>query len=73
MEEVANFLRDLLRGLDLIALSMAVGGVVWGLLGLRAWRHPAEVARVVVERCVTLLYAGAVGVALAQLMRPLCS
>src|SRR6266481_2229572 len=38
MTELVDFITDLLTGAQVIALSLAVGGIVWGLLVLRPWR-----------------------------------
>lgn len=67
MQGLANFMDDLLGGVELVALSLAVGGVVWGLFVLGGWRRLPAADGAVVARCLTLLSAGAGGLALAQL------
>jgi len=66
MDVLASWLETLLGGLLWIALASAVGGVVWQVCGVRAWRCTSEAARVMVVRGVTVLSVGAAGVALAQ-------
>jgi putative copper resistance protein D len=66
MDVLARWLDELLGGLLWIALASAVGGVVWEVCGVRAWRCTSGAARVMVARGVTVLSVGAVGVALAQ-------
>jgi putative copper resistance protein D len=61
----ADFSDSLVGGALLVALSLALGSVVWGLVVLRAWRRP--VPERVVGRAIGLLVAGAAGVALCQL------
>jgi len=68
MTALVDFLGDLLGGLEIAALSLAVGGVVWGLFVLRSWRRPPEAEGQAVASCTRLLLAGAVGVALTQLI-----
>jgi putative copper resistance protein D len=66
MDVLARWLDELLGGLLWIALASAVGGVVWEVCGVRAWRCTSGAERVMVARGVTVLSVGAVGVALAQ-------
>jgi putative copper resistance protein D len=65
MQGFADFVDNLLRGGILLALSLALGSVVWGLYVLRA-----PTARLVeaplVRWCVTLLVAGAAALALSE-------
>jgi copper resistance protein D len=60
-----DFLTGLLRGIGLVSLAVAAGGVVWGLVVLRApWAGdlPPRAAR----RCLGIVGLGAVALALAQ-------
>jgi putative copper resistance protein D len=65
MQGLADFADSLLGGALLVALSLVLGGVVWGLLVLRAGRPGADAAAV--RRCVALLGAGAAALALGQI------
>jgi putative copper resistance protein D len=62
---LSGFLTGLLRGLGLLGLALAVGGVVWGLVVLRAPRRGDLPSRIV-RRCLDLVGLGAVSLALAQ-------
>jgi hypothetical protein len=66
MDVLASWLDNLLGGLLWIALASAVGGVVWQVCGVQAWRWTSGPARVLVAHGVTVLSIGAAGVALAQ-------
>jgi len=63
--DLANFFfESLLHGLLLVGLALSIGGVGWGLWGLRAWQPGAP--PIVVRRCLALLGAGTLIVALCQ-------
>lgn len=64
MALVDFFFESLLHGLLLVGLALSLGGVGWGLWGLRAWRPGAP--RSGVRRCLTLLGTGALMLALCQ-------
>ena len=64
MQGFADFADSLLGGAILVALSLALGGVVWGLVVLRAPRGGVDPR--IVRRAVGLLAAGAAGVAACQ-------
>lgn len=60
-----EFLTGLLRGVGLLGLALAAGGVVWSLLVLRAPRgvdHSPRAAR----RCLEIVGVGAIAVALGR-------
>jgi copper resistance protein D len=63
---LADFLDTLLRGAVLMGLSLSLGSVAWGLWVLRAL--PPPIPEVVGRRCLGLLEAGGVVLALAQLL-----
>src|SRR2546422_4146855 len=65
MTELVDFITDLLTGAQVISLSLAVGGIVWGLLVLRPWRCRSD-ASAGVRPCLGLVLAGAFALALAQ-------
>ncbi len=65
MTELVDFITDLLTGAQVVALSLAVGGIVWGLLVLRPWRCRSD-ASAGVRPCLGLVLAGAFALALAQ-------
>ena len=60
-----EFLGGLLRGVGLLGLAVAAGGVVWGLAVLRAPRQHG-VPPGVATRCLTVVAAGALVLAVAQ-------
>lgn len=64
MQAFADFSDNLLGGIVLLALSLAVGGMVWGIVVLRPWRRRAGDA--LVRRCLTLVAAGAASLTLVQ-------
>src|SRR5262245_42377445 len=64
MQGLADFADSLLGGAILVALSLALGRGAWGLVVLRAARGGVD--RRITRRCVTLLVAGAGGVAACQ-------
>src|SRR5215472_10443514 len=61
---LADFFDTVLRGVLLVGLSLALGGAVWGLWALRALSSPVPEA--VTGRCLRLLEAGGVVVAICQ-------
>jgi copper resistance protein D len=61
---LADFFDSLLHGLLLVSLALTLGGVAWGLWGLRAWQHGAP--QFPVRRCLALLGFGALVLALCQ-------
>jgi putative copper resistance protein D len=64
MQGFADFLDGLLGGTVLLALSLAVGGVVWVLAVVRPWRR--DVPERVLGRAIGVMAAGAAALALAQ-------
>jgi putative copper resistance protein D len=65
MQGFADFADNLLRGGILLGLSLALGGVVWGLYVLRAPDAPPAQAPLV-RRCIALTVWGAIGLMLLQ-------
>ena len=59
---LAGFLDSLLRGVVLVSLCLALGGVVWGLVVVRGMPAPLRV------RALRLLELGAVALAIGQLL-----
>ena len=68
MQGLADFLLSLLDYFALLSLSLVLGGVAWGLFVLRAGRHSFADEGMLARRCVKVLFAGAVGLALTQPM-----
>jgi copper resistance protein D len=58
-----DFLTGLLRGIGLLGLSLAAGGLVWGLVVLRAPRDGAPRAT---RRCLSLVALGAITLAFGR-------
>src|SRR5436309_409894 len=54
MTELVDFIADLLTGAQVIALSLAVGGIVWGLLVLQPWRCRSDASAGVIAQLVAL-------------------
>lgn len=67
IQGVANFLDDLMGGLQLAALSMCIGGLIWALWVLRA--AGAAVPAAVLRRCVALMRTGALALAGFQALK----
>jgi hypothetical protein len=62
---LGDFLDDLIGGCGVVAWSLVVGGVVWALAVLGAWRPLPTPAREALARCLRLVGAGAAGVVVA--------
>src|SRR5215813_11089025 len=62
IQGLAAFLDDLMTGLILIGLSVAVGALAWGLVVLRGEAAGGPF----LQRCLWLMRAGAAGLAVAQ-------
>ena len=60
-----DFLTALLRGVGLLGLALAAGGVVWGLVVLRAPRGADRAPRAV-RRCLEIVGLGALAMALGR-------
>jgi putative copper resistance protein D len=69
VQGLANFLDDFMDGAQLIALSMVVGGVAWAFGVLEIWKPAPVLIPSVLARCVRLLRAGALALAIAQLIK----
>ncbi|HZP40262.1 MAG TPA: CopD family protein [Candidatus Binatia bacterium] len=65
MVVLGDFLDDLIGGCGVVAWSLVVGGVVWALAVLGAWRPLPTPAREALARCLRLVGAGAAGVVVA--------
>lgn len=65
MQGLAAFLDDFMGGLILISLSVAIGGVAWGIVVLRAGAEGREL----LQRCLALMRAGAFALAAAQTIK----
>lgn len=68
MQGFSNNFDDLLGILNLIAFSVAMGGVIWGLVVLRAWKLQTALEQEIARRSITLIMAGAAGLAIFQVM-----
>src|SRR5262247_3052474 len=67
MTELVDFLDEVLGPLEIAAMCLAVGGIVWGLFVLRPWRSLGEGTSAAAACCTGVLRAGAVGVVFARL------
>jgi putative copper resistance protein D len=66
MEGIADFLDSLVGGVNQICYCMAIGGIIWGLFVLRPWSDPKHYNNKHLETTVTLIYKGAVALAITQ-------
>jgi putative copper resistance protein D len=64
VQAFADFSSSLVGGLQLVALSLVLGGVAWGWFVLVPWREGAPLPAT--RACIALLGAGAAGVAIGQ-------
>jgi copper resistance protein D len=68
MAQIADFVADILGGIELILLALALGGVVWALAILRPFGHGGLGAGAPLLRALRLIAAGAFGLALVQIV-----
>jgi len=66
MQAIAEFIGDLLGGAELVALSLAVGAIVWSLGVLRLGRHRPKGGDAAAALATTLLFVGAASLAVMQ-------
>jgi putative copper resistance protein D len=66
MTPLAGFLDVLLRGFGLVVLSLAVGGVAFALVALRAFREPSSLERGAASRSLTVIAWSGIGLVLTQ-------
>ena len=66
MQDIAEFVGDLLGGAELVALSLAVGAIVWSLGVLRLGRHRPQGGEAAAALAATLLFVGAASLAVMQ-------
>jgi hypothetical protein len=69
MPALANVVNLLVQGLLFVAYACAMGGLVWTLLLLRPWGHSTPTEQGLARRSTALLRWGALGIAVAQLVR----
>jgi copper resistance protein D len=69
MEGIADFLDSLIGGIDLVCYSLTIGGLFWGMVILRPWRDHAKYNNILLEKCIALIYKGAIALAIAQLLK----
>ena len=69
VQGVANFLDDLMGGLQLAGLCVLIGGLAWGLGVLQAWRDAPGAPLAALRRCIVVLRAGAWLLAAAQALK----
>jgi len=69
VQGVANFLDDLMGGLQLISLAVLVGSLLWAFVVLRIGRDASRVERAVLERCIALLRTGAIALTAFQALK----
>jgi len=69
VQGLANFLDDLMGGLELVSLSILVGSLFWGALVLRVWRPDSAAPATAWHGCMRVLRAGALALAVTQALK----
>lgn len=69
VQGLANFLDSILGGLQLIALSILLGSLFWAVFMLRVRSGNDAVTGAPQQRCITLLHAGAIALAIFQALK----
>ena len=68
MAAIADFLSDIIDGCGLVAFGLALGGVAWSLIILRAHRPDTPFAGAPTARAVSLIRLGAIGLGTAEVI-----
>ncbi len=68
MAAIADFLSDIIVGCGFVAFGLALGGVAWGLVILRAHRPGTPFAGAPTRRAIALIRLGALGLAAAEII-----
>src|SRR5215470_5318619 len=68
MAAIADFLSDIIDGCGLVAFGLALGGLAWSLVILRAHRPDTPFAGGPTARAFTLISLGALALAAAELI-----
>ena len=69
VQGLANFLDDLMGGLQLLSLSILVGSLFWGWFVLRVWHPGAAAPAGAWRRCMRVLRAGALALVVTQTLK----
>lgn len=69
MAVLGNFLDDLLSGLGVVAWSLAIGGILWTLVVLRAWKRLAAPITETVRGGLAVVALGAAGTSVSALVQ----
>ena len=69
VQGLANFLDDLMGGLELLSLSILVGSLFWGALVLRVWRPDGAAPASAWRGSTRVLRAGALALAVTQALK----
>ena len=66
MEGIAGFLDSLIGGVDLTFFSMAVGGLIWGVIILKPWVSSLHNDKALLNKCIKLIYIGFYALVITQ-------
>ena len=69
MEGIANYLDSLIGGVDLAFYSIAIGGLLWGLLVLRPWDDNTDYNNILLEKTLALIHFGGKALIFTQLSK----
>ena len=69
MEGIADYLDSLIGGIDLTFYSIAIGGLLWGLLILKPWEDDAISNNTLLEKTAGLIEFGAKALVITQLSK----
>jgi len=69
MEGIADYLDSLIGGIDLTFYSIAIGGLLWGLLILKPWEDETRFNNALLEKTVALIQFGSKALIFTQLSK----
>lgn len=69
MEGIANYLDSLIGGVDLTFYSIAIGGLIWGVLVLRPWEVNTDYNSALLEKTAGLIDFGSKALVMTQLSK----
>jgi len=69
MEGIANYLDSLIGGVDLTFFSIAIGGLLWGLLVLRPWNDDTHYNSALLNKTMDLIHLGSKALVFTQLSK----
>jgi putative copper resistance protein D len=69
MEGIANYLDSLIGGVDLTFFSIAIGGLLWGLLVLRPWNDDTHYNSALLNKTMDMIHLGSKALVFTQLSK----